>query len=125
MAAGAACVTIALVASVATADAPSKKQCLDADDASQPLRRDGKFSAAREQLRVCGDPACPALVRSDCTRMMADLERAQPTVVFDVKDDAGNDLTDVKVTVDGNPVTPKLTGTALQADPGQHVFAFE
>jgi hypothetical protein len=44
---------------------------------------------------------------------MADLERAQPTVVFDVKDDAGNDLTDVKVTVDGNPLADKLTGTAL------------
>lgn len=125
-AARAACVTVASLApATASADAPTKKQCLDADDASQPLRRDGKFAAAREQLRVCGDPACPALVRNDCTRMMADLERAQPTVVFDVRDEAGNDLTDVKVTVDGALLTDKLTGTALQADPGQHVFAFE
>jgi hypothetical protein len=31
----------------------------------------------------------------------------------------------VKVTVDGSPLTDKLTGTALQADPGQHVFSFE
>lgn len=116
---------VALAASAARAEAPSKKQCVEANDASQPLRRAGKLAAAREQLRVCVDPACPALVRSDCTRMMDDLERAQPTVVFDVKDDAGNDLTDVKVTVDGSALTDKLTGTALQADPGQHVFTFE
>lgn len=116
---------IALASVPAAAAGPSKAQCVAADDAAQPLRKQGHFAAAREQLRVCGDAACPAVVRADCVKMLDELEHAQPTIVFDVTDANGNDMVDVKVTMDGTVLTQKLGGTALEADPGEHTFTFE
>jgi len=103
----------------------SKQQCIAADTSAQSLRRGGKFAAAREQLRICGDPTCPDLVRGDCARRTSELDRAQPTIVFDAKDRAGNDLSAVKVSIDGQPVASKVAGTALPVDPGEHSFTFE
>jgi hypothetical protein len=103
----------------------SKDACIDANTRAQSLRRQGQFASAREQLRVCADTACPALVRDDCAQRLDELNRAQPTIVFDLKDDDGNDLVAVKVTVDGAVVTEQLSGRALPLDPGEHKFSFE
>jgi hypothetical protein len=103
----------------------NKAQCIDANTTAQDLRREGKLSAAREQLRACANPSCPGLVRDDCAKRLDDVERALPAVVFDVKDAAsGRDVSVVKVTVDGRPLADKLDGTALSVDPGEHVFRF-
>jgi hypothetical protein len=77
----------------------SKKECLDAHVKGQDLRRDGHLSAAREALRACAASTCPAIVRDDCTKRLDEAERAQPTVIFEARDGAGNDLADVKVTM--------------------------
>jgi hypothetical protein len=102
----------------------TKVACIDANTRGQDLRRGGELAAAREQLRACTDPSCPGLVRDDCSRRLDELEKAQPTVVFEVKDGAGNDLSDVEVTVDGDATVHSLDGTALRIDPGEHVFVF-
>lgn len=102
----------------------TKEQCADADSQAQELRRDGKFSAARQKLQQCSDPACPGIVRDDCVQRVDDLERAQPTIVFDAKDGEGHDLVAVHVTVDGAPLTEKLEGRALRVEPGSHTFTF-
>jgi hypothetical protein len=115
--------SLALAAAPASADM-TKDQCLDANGKGQELRREHKLSEAREQLRACANPACPAMLRDDCTKRLDELERAQPSIVFDAKDGAGRDLSAVKVTVDGRPLAQKLDGTALQVDPGEHVFLF-
>jgi len=65
------------------------------------------------------------MVRDDCALRLDQLERLQPTVVFDAKDALGNDLSDVRVTIDGQPLAETLQGTSLQVDPGEHTFAFE
>jgi hypothetical protein len=109
----------------AMASAPSTEQCVEANDAAQSLRRDGKFDDARSKLMLCVQTSCPGLVRSDCARRLDELDKAEPGLVFDVKDEAGNDLIDVTITVDGRRLTEKLTGTALQIDPGAHDFTFE
>jgi hypothetical protein len=103
----------------------TKDQCVDANGQGQHLRADGKLSAAREQLRTCANPACPAMVRSDCTKRLDDLESAQPTIAFEVKDASGADVVAVKVTVDGKPLADRLDGTPLAVDPGEHVFGFD
>jgi hypothetical protein len=54
--------TVLVSASPVRADI-SKDECVDANTRAQSLRRSGRFGQAREQLRVCGDPSCPALVR--------------------------------------------------------------
>jgi hypothetical protein len=103
---------------------PSKAQCISANGNAQSLRRAGKLSEARAQLRMCMDPKCPGLVSADCVKRLDELESAQPTVVFDVKDKAGRDVSAVKVTVDGRPLADSLHGAALAVDPGEHSFAF-
>jgi hypothetical protein len=104
---------------------PGKEQCVDANGLGQELRRTGKLAAAREQLRACAHPACPALVRDDCTLRLDELERAQPTIAFSVQDAAGRDLSQVTVRIDGKTLATRLDGTALPVDIGQHTFQFE
>jgi hypothetical protein len=124
--AASACVftTIVLVSIPAFCDSVLDR-CVDADTRAQSLRQAGMLGEAREQLKRCADASCPSLVRADCTQLLDDLDRAQPTVVFDVKDDTGHDLADVNVQIDGHPFANRLEGVALPADPGAHVFTFE
>jgi hypothetical protein len=103
----------------------SKQQCIDANTLGQNDRREGKLAAAKEQLRTCADSSCPALVRDDCTKRLDELDRAQPTVAFGVKDASGADLTAVRVSMDGRVLADRLDGTALPVDIGPHVFTFE
>src|ERR1700722_1012343 len=115
---------LALASAPALADV-TKEQCIDANGRGQELRREGKLMAAREQLRACANPACPAMVRDDCTKRLDDLEKAQPTIAFEVKDASGADVSVVKVSVDGKPLAEQLDGTALPVDMGKHAFTFE
>ena len=103
----------------------TKDQCIDANGDAQGLRREGKLSEARDKLLLCASRSCPAIVRDDCAKRLDELERAQPTVAFEIKDVSGADVTAVKVTVDGKPLAERLDGTALRVDIGQHVFTFE
>jgi hypothetical protein len=110
--------------SAAVAADVTKAQCIAGNTAAQSHRREGKLAAAREQLRMCSNPKCPALVATDCTKRLDELEAAQPTIVFDVKDGMGRDLVAVNVSVDGHLLTDRIDGTALAVDPGEHVFTF-
>ncbi len=103
----------------------TKDQCVDANGDGQDLRREGKLSAAREKLLLCANPSCPAIVRDDCNRRLDELEKAQPTIAFEVKDESGADVSAVKVTVDGRPWTNVVGGKPLEVDIGPHTFAFE
>jgi len=121
---------VATTAALALAASPSlatgaKEECIASNAKAQDLRRDGKLSLAREQLHACMDAACPAMVRSDCARRLDEVDTAQPTVVFEVKDGAGGDVVGVKLTVDGKLLTASLAGTAVPLDPGAHVATFE
>ncbi len=102
----------------------TKVQCVEADDQAQSLRREGKLTASRAKLEVCVDAACPALLRDDCAQRLDELDRIQPSVVFEARDSAGNDLINVTVTVDGQPLAARLDGTSLKVDPGGHTFVF-
>jgi hypothetical protein len=47
------------------------------------------------------------------------------TVVVRARDSNGHDIIDVRVLVDGNVLLPKLEGTSVAVDPGQHKFRYE
>jgi hypothetical protein len=113
------------LSTTATAAGPSKQECVAADDAAQDLRQAGKLRAAREKLSVCASTSCPGPVRDDCAQRVDELNKAQPTIVFAVKDRDGNDMSAVRVSVDGQPIAETLDGSALQVDPGAHTFRFE
>jgi hypothetical protein len=99
--------------------------CLDSADSGQTLRASHKLIEARAQFGLCAASTCPSAVQADCTKWVAEADKAIPTVVLGAKDDAGNDTFDVKVTVDGAPFANKLEGTALPVDPGAHTFRFQ
>jgi hypothetical protein len=102
----------------------TKGECIDADTAAQSARREGHFLDARAQLRICLNPECPEMVRSDCAQRLDELDRAQPTMLFQVRDPAGRDLGAVDLSVDGRPLLGQAEGTAIDIDPGFHAFTF-
>jgi len=120
------CVLAGLAGTAAKAFAadPTTSECLAASEASLTLRRQHKVRGARAQLLTCSAASCPADVRNECLRRLGDINAALPTIVFVAKDAAGNDLTAVKVTMDGHALAEQLEGAALPVDPGEHAFTF-
>jgi hypothetical protein len=116
---------VACVLAALTARADVHDECIAAAEQSQPLQHDGKLRAARERLRICTQPRCPALIRSDCTKWLADVEAATPTLVVHATDQGGADLADVRVLVDGELVASVLDGRDIPLDPGSHVVRLE
>ena len=113
------------VPSYARAAEPTKVECIAANDVAQDLRRAGKLREAREKLALCISASCPGPVREDCAQRLTEVDGVMPTVVFEVKDAAGNDVSAVSVTMDGQRRTDKLNGLPVQVDPGEHRFVFE
>jgi len=114
-----------LLPTVARADDPTTVDCLTASEKSLSLRNDHKLRAARAQLLVCASSSCPADIRKECGRRVDEVNAAIPTIVFGAKDPKGNDLSAVKVTMDGEVIADKLEGTSISLDPGAHTFTFE
>lgn len=119
-----------LVASPALAAPPakppaSKQACLAAHEEALSLKTEKKPHAAHEKLVICARTECPVIVRKECTDLLDSVQAAAPTVVVEALDDKGNSDTAVKVTLDGSVIAEKLTGSAIDVEPGEHVFSFE
>ena len=115
--------TTAVSATAYGAD-PTLEECVAANERSGPLRVAGKLREARANLLKCSASSCPAAVRDDCISGATKLEDAVPTVVFAAVDRSGADVAAVSVSMDGQPLAPKLDGSALEVDPGEHLFTF-
>jgi len=119
-------VVVATFAALPAAAAdPTKEQCIAANDHAQESRQAGKLGKAREQLVVCVSQSCPGPVREDCAQRLDEVDKAMPTIVFEVKDASGNDVAAVTVKMDGQPFAQKVGGAAVAIDPGEHHFVFE
>jgi hypothetical protein len=101
------------------------RECIAANEAAQDLRQAGRLREARQKLALCVSATCPGPVRSDCARRLAEVDAATPSLVFEVRDEAGNDLSAVRITSDGQLLAERLDGTPITTDPGEHRFAFE
>jgi hypothetical protein len=118
--------SIALSSQVVLADEASEKAaCISASDEGQQLRDDGKYTLARSAFERCARESCPVLLRVDCVHWLLDLDQSSASVVINAKDDRGNDLVDVTVSVDGQVLVSKLDGKPLAVDPGAHLFHYE
>lgn len=104
--------------------ADERADCASAADQAQQLRDEGKYRRAREQLLICARDVCPAPIKRDCLDWLSQMDSVAPTVVLGAKDGT-KDLIDVKVSVDGVPLTEKLDGKPIPMDLGQHTFKFE
>jgi hypothetical protein len=116
---------VLLTARGAAAD-PPKAACVHAAEEGQRLRAEGKLREARESFTACAAERCPALVRSDCSGWLAEVEAAVPTVVIRAipAEAQGRELYEVEVRVDGVVQASKLDGRELPVNPGEHHFAF-
>lgn len=114
-----------LRAAPALAGNPGVAECLTASNDSLHAGNEHERRAERAALLVCANRSCPEEIRQECSRRIAEVDALLPTVVFSARDAAGNTLTAVKVTMDGELLAENLDGTALPVDPGTHTFTFE
>lgn len=103
----------------------SKQECIAAYEATQSLREAGKLVEAREQAIVCARTECPKALNTECMGWVGEIEKSTPTVVFAAKSPDGQDISTVKVSVDGALVTEELGARAVPLDPGKRVFRFD
>jgi hypothetical protein len=123
-AASAALATIAALLADRPAAADEVEACATASEKGQELRDQGKLRAARELFVTCAAAECPAIVQRDCTAWLASVDEKLPSVALHARDRRGRDLTEVRVTIDGEVVAERLDGRALVLDPGAHTFRF-
>lgn len=105
--------------------APTQQACVQSYEDGQKLRAEGKLSAARREFLVCAETSCPDLTKNDCGAWLAEVDASVPTLSFAVMDRAGNDVTDVRVTIDGTLLVERLDGKAVPVDPGPHKLSFD
>ena len=107
-----------------TALADDKLTCVRAADAAQEQRTAGKLRDARTSLHTCAREVCPALVRSDCTQWLSEVEASMPTIVIRAQNAHGDDLPNAQIDLDGRRLTDKLEGLPIEVDPGPHVLVW-
>jgi hypothetical protein len=102
----------------------SKAECLSNYEEAQLARRERRLLASRAALRICSGAACPAAIRADCVDWLDQVSHSLPSVVVTARA-RGADVLAVKVFIDGKLAAERLTGFALEIDPGLHKFRFE
>ena len=110
------------LADEASADPPTKQECVIANETAQDLQRSGKLIEAREQLTTCASSACPGAVRTDCADRLKAVGAAMPTLLLSLKDAGGGDAGAASLSIDGVPQTAELDGKPVAIDPGAHTF---
>jgi hypothetical protein len=98
------------------------RECIAEHEAGIAAKEAKKPLEARPKFAACTRPECPAAVREECAAMVEQLDRQIPSVVIAVKDPDQRDLVDVRLFIDGKLVSEKLSGQAIELEPGQHEF---
>jgi hypothetical protein len=99
--------------------------CVRAAEDAQSQRSAHRLRAAFKRLLVCAQSNCPMVVRNDCVYWLAEVEKMLPSVILEAQDKDGAELTDVSVTLDGEPLVSRLDGLSVPVDPGVRTFRFE
>jgi hypothetical protein len=114
-----------LTSTGATAHAQSANdQCFTAPVDGQRLHKAGKLLDSRAHFAACSRKKCPTKIIEACVRWSSEVDAAIPSVVLAARDGRGNDLTDLRVSIDGNAAVD-LTPLAVELDPGPHSFLFQ
>jgi hypothetical protein len=118
-------VSLLSLASPALASPPSEvtRACVASSTQGQTDRDEGRLLAARQQLLSCVRDECPAIVKKSCGEWLTELDLRIPSVVVRVFETGQSDITDARVSIDGEPVA--LDGRALMLDPGPHKITVE
>lgn len=122
---GAALLSWATMGNADEARPKERRSCAASFERAQESIHAYKLRKARHSLLACAKPVCGKVLYRECTRALAQLESDIPSVVFSAKDDAGAQLVDVDVAMDGEPLTSHLDGRPVPVDPGVHQFFFK
>lgn len=98
-------------------------ECLDASQEARGLVAQRKLLEARSKLRICAASTCDSSVNQICAERLAEVNDHLASIIFDVKDDAGNDIANVHVSIDAED-RPDPIGSEITLDPGPHTFVF-
>jgi len=93
--------------------------CLDNHTEGQKLRRDGKLLESRDSFRQCSATGCPSQIIRECVGWMEETTKQIPSVAFTVTAD-GTSRADVQVYIDDVLAAEKLSGRAIDVNPGPH-----
>ena len=104
--------------------AEDDRACSVAYARAQENERAAHLLTAREQLQTCAKPRCGKVLYEACTALFTQVEADIPSIVPVATDATGAPRVDVKVTMDGAPLTAEIDGRAIPVDPGMHEFAF-
>jgi hypothetical protein len=113
-----------LCAAPRVAEADPIDACIAAAEEGQRFRLDGELTSAREKFLACSHIECPAVLRTDCTRWLSELDVVRPSLVVRAVDATGANLVDARLFVDDRMVAVRLDGSDLYVDPGAHTFRF-
>lgn len=97
--------------------------CLERHRRAQAERREQRLLSASEALRECLTPMCSPVLREDCARLLTEVERDVPSVVFVAESEQG-DLSNVTVYDGEHRIATALDGDSVELDPGEHHFTF-
>jgi hypothetical protein len=118
---------IAAACSLASSMDPARAEgsidaCNSAAVDGQTLRRAGRLREARGRFESCAKSSCRADIVSDCTRWLAEVDQAAPSIVIIARDANGVDVIGASVTIDGQPQQTEALARAIPLDPGEHVI---
>src|SRR5206468_9769076 len=102
-----------------------RRACVAAYEQGQELEHAAKLREAREMLLGCAQAKCGAFLHRECGTRYNQLETEIPTVILLAKDEEGQSIVDVEVTLDGQLFSATLDGRSLPVDPGLHAFSFK
>lgn len=110
---------LAVAVAAVAEDAPAADEaCFQSYTEAQARRRKNELARAKESLKACLAPSCPALLRTDCQAWLAEIEAETPSIAIDTDAPPGPSA----VTVDGRSVT---LHEDVVLDPGPHRIRVE
>ena len=112
------------VSSTSWAADSAAQQCVQAAEKGQELKDASKLLEAKDSFRKCQLDVCPKVVAQKCEIWAAEIDEITPTISVRATLN-GQDITDVKVFVDGNLVRNTLDGSDIPLNPGIHKFRIE
>lgn len=117
-------VAVLLSAGVGTRDARAgDDECAAQTNEALSARDNDQLKKAREVFTACAQ-ACAGDFQTRCRDEFRKVDALVPSVIFQVKDGSGVALSSVRIKVNGQPLTERLTGDAYELDPGTYTFSF-
>ena len=98
--------------------------CARAYEQAQEQRHAGALVSARDELSRCEQNDCPAFIRTDCARWLAEVVAEQPTLLLVAKRGPA-ELSEVRVSIGDRVLVERLSGQAIDLDPGSYDLRFE